>query len=163
MLRAHRQAWCWQDEYHGLQLADIRKLEYETQIALQETMAAANESDDFVQNNESSKSTNKKSDIVDNLTSSSDLKHTSSPIIQVTNSNNGLPAENVKSGSPVPSQISKHSIKSRSKSQLSRSKTSLGKDKIFFAYFFCYKYLLTNVEGIFLWEEGCAYLDLDIT
>jgi len=38
MLRAHRQAWCWQDEYHGLTMADIRRLERETQLALQEKM-----------------------------------------------------------------------------------------------------------------------------
>ncbi|CAH1800392.1 unnamed protein product [Owenia fusiformis] len=36
MLRAHRQAWCWQDEYYGLSLQDIRRLEAETQEALKE-------------------------------------------------------------------------------------------------------------------------------
>lgn len=41
MLRAHRQAWAWQDEYHGLTLDDIRALERETQLALQEKMANA--------------------------------------------------------------------------------------------------------------------------
>ncbi|CAL1546251.1 unnamed protein product [Lymnaea stagnalis] len=41
MLRAHRQAWCWQDEYFGLTLDDIRELERETQLALAEKMAAA--------------------------------------------------------------------------------------------------------------------------
>lgn len=41
MLRAHRQAWCWQDEYYGLTLDDIRALERETQLALAEKMAAA--------------------------------------------------------------------------------------------------------------------------
>ena len=40
MLRAHRQAWCWQDEYYGLTIEDIRELERETQLALQEKMAA---------------------------------------------------------------------------------------------------------------------------
>ena len=34
MLRAHKQAWCWQDEWHGLTMADIRRLEKETQLAL---------------------------------------------------------------------------------------------------------------------------------
>ena len=38
MLRAHRQAWCWQDEYHGLGISDIRALELETQRALEEKM-----------------------------------------------------------------------------------------------------------------------------
>ncbi|RUS73636.1 hypothetical protein EGW08_018609, partial [Elysia chlorotica] len=41
MLRAHRQAWAWQDEYHGLTLDDIRELERQTQLALAEKMAAA--------------------------------------------------------------------------------------------------------------------------
>ena len=40
MLRAHRQAWVWQDEYHGLTIEDIRRLERETQLALEEKMAA---------------------------------------------------------------------------------------------------------------------------
>ncbi|CAI9741236.1 protein retinal degeneration B-like isoform X1 [Octopus vulgaris] len=43
MLRAHRQAWCWQDEYYGLSLEDIRHLERETQAALAEKMANAND------------------------------------------------------------------------------------------------------------------------
>ena len=41
MLRAHRQAWSWQDEYYGLTMDDIRRLERETQKALQEKMANA--------------------------------------------------------------------------------------------------------------------------
>ena len=40
MLRAHRQAWCWQDEYHHLSMEDIRRLEYETQLHLAEKMSA---------------------------------------------------------------------------------------------------------------------------
>ena len=43
MLRAHRQAWCWQDEYYGLTMDDIRRLERETQLALQEKMTNAEE------------------------------------------------------------------------------------------------------------------------
>jgi hypothetical protein len=39
ILRAHRQAWCWQDEYQGLTLADIRRLEDETQHELNRRMA----------------------------------------------------------------------------------------------------------------------------
>lgn len=41
MLRAHRQAWSWQDEYQGLTLDDIRRLELETQEALRQKMAQA--------------------------------------------------------------------------------------------------------------------------
>lgn len=39
MLRAHRQAWAWQDEWHGLNMADIRALELETQELLAKKMA----------------------------------------------------------------------------------------------------------------------------
>ena len=38
MVRAHRQAWTWQDEYHGLTIEDIRRLEKETAIALAKKM-----------------------------------------------------------------------------------------------------------------------------
>ena len=41
MVRAHRQAWCWQDEYFGLTIENIRQLERETQMALKEKMANA--------------------------------------------------------------------------------------------------------------------------
>ncbi|XP_072520660.1 membrane-associated phosphatidylinositol transfer protein 2-like isoform X10 [Salminus brasiliensis] len=39
MVRAHRQAWCWQDEWYGLTMEDIRHLELETQLALAQKMA----------------------------------------------------------------------------------------------------------------------------
>uniref|UniRef100_A0A1A7X347 DDHD domain-containing protein n=1 Tax=Iconisemion striatum TaxID=60296 RepID=A0A1A7X347_9TELE len=39
MVRAHRQAWCWQDEWWGLTIEDIRRLELETQLALARKMA----------------------------------------------------------------------------------------------------------------------------
>ncbi|CAL1616584.1 unnamed protein product [Knipowitschia caucasica] len=39
MVRAHRQAWCWQDEWYGLTMEDIRQLELETQLALASRMA----------------------------------------------------------------------------------------------------------------------------
>ena len=38
MVRAHRQAWTWQDEWYGLTMEDIRRLEVETQRALTEKM-----------------------------------------------------------------------------------------------------------------------------
>ena len=38
MLRAHRQAWAWQDEWHGLTIADIRRLEQEAQEELAQRM-----------------------------------------------------------------------------------------------------------------------------
>uniref|UniRef100_A0A671PAC8 Membrane-associated phosphatidylinositol transfer protein 2-like n=1 Tax=Sinocyclocheilus anshuiensis TaxID=1608454 RepID=A0A671PAC8_9TELE len=39
MVRAHRQAWCWQDEWYGLTMENIRQLELETQLALAQKMA----------------------------------------------------------------------------------------------------------------------------
>lgn len=39
MLRAHRQAWAWQDEWLGLNMDDIRALEKETQELLAKKMA----------------------------------------------------------------------------------------------------------------------------
>ncbi|XP_077416428.1 membrane-associated phosphatidylinositol transfer protein 2-like isoform X8 [Vanacampus margaritifer] len=39
MVRAHRQAWCWQDEWCGLTMEDIRQLELETQLTLARKMA----------------------------------------------------------------------------------------------------------------------------
>lgn len=39
MLRAHRQAWAWQDEWHGLTMEDIRQIERQTQEALKMTMS----------------------------------------------------------------------------------------------------------------------------
>ena len=38
MLRAHRQAWAWQDEWYGLTMEDIREIERKTQEALKEKM-----------------------------------------------------------------------------------------------------------------------------
>lgn len=38
MLRAHRQAWAWQDEWHGLTMEDIREIEKQTQLALRRKM-----------------------------------------------------------------------------------------------------------------------------
>lgn len=39
MVKAHRQAWAWQDEWYGLTMDDIREIERQTQIALQRKMA----------------------------------------------------------------------------------------------------------------------------
>lgn len=40
MLRAHRQAWAWQDEWVGLTIEDIRKLEEEAAAYLQQVMSS---------------------------------------------------------------------------------------------------------------------------
>ncbi|KRZ18030.1 Membrane-associated phosphatidylinositol transfer protein 1 [Trichinella zimbabwensis] len=46
MLRAHRQAWAWQDEWCGLTIDDVRRLENEAQLALQAKMANVAKIDD---------------------------------------------------------------------------------------------------------------------
>lgn len=46
MMRAHRQAWAWQDEWIGLTMEDIREIERQTQLALQEKMALADAEED---------------------------------------------------------------------------------------------------------------------
>lgn len=55
MVRAHRQAWCWQDEWYGLTMEDIRELELETQLALAKKMAQYSQSEEgAVETNSSS-------------------------------------------------------------------------------------------------------------
>ena len=38
MLRAHRQAWTWQDEWVNLTMEDVREIERQTQAALAKKM-----------------------------------------------------------------------------------------------------------------------------
>uniref|UniRef100_A0A8R1E7A4 Phosphatidylinositol transfer protein N-terminal domain-containing protein n=1 Tax=Caenorhabditis japonica TaxID=281687 RepID=A0A8R1E7A4_CAEJA len=46
MLRAHRQAWAWQDEWTGLTMKDIRKLEAEAALHLSKVMAVKEEEEE---------------------------------------------------------------------------------------------------------------------
>ncbi len=46
MLHAHRQAWCWQDEWVDLTIDDIRQLEKEAAKELMEKMASAHTEED---------------------------------------------------------------------------------------------------------------------
>ncbi|KAI6068342.1 Membrane-associated phosphatidylinositol transfer protein 1 isoform X2 [Aix galericulata] len=46
MLRAHRQAWCWQDEWTDLSMEDIRQLEEETARMLAQKMAKCGEAEE---------------------------------------------------------------------------------------------------------------------
>ncbi len=41
MLKAHRRAWLWQDEWYGLTMDDIREIERQTQEILRKKMALA--------------------------------------------------------------------------------------------------------------------------
>ncbi|XP_043923850.1 membrane-associated phosphatidylinositol transfer protein 2 isoform X2 [Protopterus annectens] len=50
MVRAHRQAWCWQDEWYGLTIEDIRQLEREAQLMLAQKMAQFSLNDETEQN-----------------------------------------------------------------------------------------------------------------
>jgi len=47
MVRAHRQAWAWQDEWNGLTMEDIREIERQTQLALQRKMGMADAEDEL--------------------------------------------------------------------------------------------------------------------
>lgn len=46
MLRAHKQAWAWQDEWNGLTMENIREIERQTQLALQKRMGLSESTDD---------------------------------------------------------------------------------------------------------------------
>ncbi|VEL19169.1 unnamed protein product [Protopolystoma xenopodis] len=46
MVRAHRQAWTWQDEWYGLTIEDIRKLEHEAARELSKRFANDSTNDD---------------------------------------------------------------------------------------------------------------------
>lgn len=45
MVRAHRQAWAWQDEWVNLTMDDIRQIERQTQEALKRKMDSSGESE----------------------------------------------------------------------------------------------------------------------
>ncbi|CAK5079649.1 unnamed protein product [Meloidogyne enterolobii] len=49
MLRAHRQAWVWQDEWYNLKIEDIRKLENETKEYLAALMTPREEEEEEVE------------------------------------------------------------------------------------------------------------------
>ena len=46
LIHSHRQAWCWQDEYYGLAMEDIRKLEAEAAEELKNRFAQLEEDDE---------------------------------------------------------------------------------------------------------------------
>ena len=52
MLRAHRQAWAWQDEWVGLTIDDIRRLERETKLILQRKLGRAEIEDEELEEEE---------------------------------------------------------------------------------------------------------------
>ncbi|XP_024940264.1 protein retinal degeneration B isoform X4 [Cephus cinctus] len=58
MLRAHRQAWAWQDEWNGLTMEDIREIERQTQLALQRKMGFSESAEDIADGEEPAVTTN---------------------------------------------------------------------------------------------------------
>ncbi|CAL7947667.1 unnamed protein product [Xylocopa violacea] len=58
MVRAHRQAWAWQDEWTGLTMEDIREIERQTQLALQKRMANAEGSEESTNDNQDNATSN---------------------------------------------------------------------------------------------------------
>lgn len=78
MVRAHRQAWAWQDEWYGMTMNDIRELERQTQEALRKKMAGDEDDDegeDYEQDD--SRESVKESPLID--TSTDDQKSVSAP------------------------------------------------------------------------------------
>lgn len=57
MLRAHIQAWAWQDEWNGLTMEDIREIERQTQLALQRKMGLADSENELGENQEAKAAT----------------------------------------------------------------------------------------------------------
>ncbi|XP_058492088.1 membrane-associated phosphatidylinositol transfer protein 2-like isoform X3 [Solea solea] len=69
MARAHRQAWCWQDEWYGLTIEDIRQLELETQLALATKMAQFSQADEATEANCGSQSPDKEQEVKEAISS----------------------------------------------------------------------------------------------
>ncbi|XP_034152132.1 membrane-associated phosphatidylinositol transfer protein 2 isoform X5 [Esox lucius] len=69
MVRAHRQAWCWQDEWYGLTIQDIRLLELETQLALAQKMAQFSQAEEAAESNGAASSPDKNQEAKDPISS----------------------------------------------------------------------------------------------
>lgn len=69
MVRAHRQAWCWQDEWYGLTIEDIRQLELETQLALARKMAQFCQAEEATEANGSAPSPDKEQEAKEAISS----------------------------------------------------------------------------------------------
>ncbi|XP_022613387.1 membrane-associated phosphatidylinositol transfer protein 2-like isoform X2 [Seriola dumerili] len=69
MVRAHRQAWCWQDEWYGLTIEDIRQLELETQLALARKMAQFSQAEEASEANGGAPSPDKDQEVKEAISS----------------------------------------------------------------------------------------------
>lgn len=52
MVRAHRQAWAWQDEWVNLTMDDIRQIERQTQEALKQKMGSNSSNSEICEGND---------------------------------------------------------------------------------------------------------------
>ena len=79
MLRAHRQAWAWQDEWEGLTMSDIRRLERETQLILKRKLGRATEEEETLaeeeEEEERRETVEKKEDDVEDVPNHVDTSH----------------------------------------------------------------------------------------
>ena len=79
MLRAHRQAWAWQDEWEGLTMRDIRRLERETQLILKKKLGRATEEEEALAEEEDEETmretVEKKEDDVEDVPNHVDTSH----------------------------------------------------------------------------------------
>lgn len=69
MVRAHRQAWCWQDEWYGLTMEDIRQLELETQLALATKMGQFSQPEEATEANGGAPSPDKDQEVKEAISS----------------------------------------------------------------------------------------------
>lgn len=107
MLRAHRQAWAWQDEWHGLTMKDIREIEKQTQLALKRKMGQIDDdTDDEDDNLNNGTSESAAKNIAANFTSIEMkeespllIKNANPPIIQTGGSSDDLSPEEHESSS----------------------------------------------------------------
>lgn len=79
MVKAHQQAWAWQDEWVDLTMDDIRRIEFETQEYLRRRMAPEEEQEDVLESNKENLHSNTGNDKVDSRAlslSTVDANHT---------------------------------------------------------------------------------------
>ena len=80
MLRAHRQAWAWQDEWVGLTMKDIRRLERETQLILRKKLGRVAEGgEEEEEEDEEEEEEERREDVCENQPPEPSQIHTESP------------------------------------------------------------------------------------
>ncbi|KAK4872443.1 hypothetical protein RN001_014472 [Aquatica leii] len=99
MVRAHRQAWAWQDEWCGLTMEDIREIERQTQLALKRKMAQAN-GEDFDEDNINSSASQESSSVKTLASTFGSIEKTEDmPSILLTKNNSNIPTVHTDTGS----------------------------------------------------------------